>query len=162
MAITLTKAKAVRWVGIAVFVLSFLVPSVEHGEKGVAWVFKDNGFGAFCMTPLVLFEILGNGSGWRLFAASAALGGAWLTNFTVFAKLPRGIAWLPMAAPWVLFLTFMLDWFPNGSVIAGYLPFYLWAAGIALSHLPTYLRPSATEANSDASPSSARVAQFCR
>ncbi len=41
--------------------------------------------------------------------------------------------------PMAVMLTCWLDWFPNGRGAVGYLPFYVWAAGVGLFHGASYL-----------------------
>lgn len=134
-----SRTAIVRLIGIVLFAVSFLMPDADLGENGMAWSPKDNGFSAFLMTPIILMGLLGSASDWKTVLVGIALAVAWLTNFTIFVRLPRLLAWVPIIVPWLLFVTFWLEWYPNGGSITGFIPFYFWSAGIGLFHASVYL-----------------------
>lgn len=90
------------------------------------------------MTPLGIGIGFAHGYEWRGLIAGMVLGAAWLTNFTVFFRAPRELAWIPVAIPWVWFMMFWLEWYPGGRGFVGFLPFYVWAIGIGLIHGSVY------------------------
>jgi hypothetical protein len=135
---TLSCTIVVRFIGIALFAASFPMPDIDAGESGLTWSLKDSGFSAFLMTPIVLIGLLESGSGWRNCIAGVMLVAGWVTNFTMFIRVPESFAWIPISVPWLFFISFWLEWYPNGSSIVGYLPFYFWAAGIGLFHGAVY------------------------
>jgi hypothetical protein len=53
---------------------------------------------------------------------------AWIANLTVFTRLPVGLALIAILLPWPAYIFLF-------SVLAGFIPFYPWAVGIALIHL---------------------------
>jgi len=55
---------------------------------------------------------------------------AWLGNFSVFFRLPRAAAFVIICLPWLTYIF----WF---SLVATFIPFYFWVAGITLIHLPS-------------------------
>ena len=124
-------ATVVRWLGFVLFALSF----VTRG-----WNEESTGFRAFLSAPAaVVFTLMYNVS-WLSVVASFFLGVAWLANFTVFFRLPREAAWLPIVAPWLLFIALCFDWFGDHRPWASeFIPFYPWAIGIGLVHGSVYL-----------------------
>src|SRR4051812_35331239 len=124
----------VRLAGVILFVISFFVPNADRTENGLVWSESCVGLSAFLITPVMLAKLLGAGGDWRTFIAGAALAAGWLANFTVFFRVPAAFAWALMSIPWLLFLAFRCGWYPGGTFITGFLPFYLWAASIVLIH----------------------------
>jgi hypothetical protein len=143
---TLTRSAVVRNIGFALFVVSFAVPNVEvdQDQGGLVWSSKENGLSVFVMTPILLISYIGSGSGWRDVIVGITLAASWLTNLTIVERFPKEFAWIPISMPWLLFLTFFLELFPSGSSITGFLPFYVWAAGLGLFHGSVYLSVGAT------------------
>ena len=131
----LTHAKVVRLIGWLLFAASFAMP----GEDELEWSEDGRGFGAFFMTPLLLVWLMGSEAGWRGLIAGMLLAASWFTNFTMVERLPKGVAWIPSSLQWLFMLTCWLDWFPDGGVLVGYVPFYVWAAGVGLFHGASYL-----------------------
>ena len=128
----------IRFLGIAFFAISFVVPNAEPAGNGISWS-TAAGFHTFLMTPVLCVGLIINAGEWRSLLVGIALAAAWLTNFTVFFRLPRVGSWIPMTTPWVLYITFCLNWYPNGRSVVGFLPFYPWAAGLFLTHGATYI-----------------------
>jgi hypothetical protein len=121
----------VRWVGFVIFALSFLTP----GRDEVM------GFRVFLAAPVAVVVTLMYNVSWLSIVASFLLGAAWLANFTVFFRLPQEGAWVPIIAPWLLFIALCFDWFgDHGSWASEFIPFYPWAIGIGLIHGAVYFR----------------------
>ncbi len=138
--LTANRTSTLRLLGIMLFAVSFLMPDADFGENGLVWSRKENGFSAFSMTPIFLVGLLGSVSDWKTALAGIALAAAWLANFTMLVRLPRLLAWIPIMVPWLFFMTFWLEWYPNGRSITGFVPFYVWSVGIGLFHASVYLR----------------------
>ena len=135
----LTGAKVVRLIGLLLFAASFAMPDADFSQDRLEWSWKDRGLSAFLMTPLFLIGLIAGGSGWRELIAGIMLAASWFTNFTMMERLPKVAAWIPSSVQWLFLLTCWLDWFPNGRGAVGYLPFYVWAAGVGLFHGASYL-----------------------
>ncbi len=133
---------AIRNVGIALFVLSFVVPCGRimqnpfHLFMGL-WTFINTPFlvffqPLFCPLPgepsyepvSLLHSIVWYGLSL----------GAWSTNFTVFVRLPLVAALITIAVPWAAFIWL----FP---VLSDFVPFYFWACGITAIHLSRIRKP---------------------
>jgi hypothetical protein len=129
------RPKVIRNIGIAAFLLSFLVPAPHI--FGADYHFFA-GCGAFIRIPFMPFMRLtgndptseGPSFGYLLYVLlfCALCWGSWLSNFTIFFRLPFLAALLSVTLPWIAFI-----WvFP---LMADFLPFYFWVTGIALIHL---------------------------
>jgi hypothetical protein len=134
------QSKHIRNIGIVWFVLSFIVPSGDQNHFDIF-----SGAFLFIYAPVIPFEwfiplwsgppiddVTSPPLNWYI--DSGALLISWLANFTVFFRLPRWMALIVIALPWVAF-TFLFD------IAAGFLPFYFWTSGITLIHLPRILKP---------------------
>jgi hypothetical protein len=125
------RPKNIRNIGIALFVISFLAPArLRQGEDSHFF----GGFGAFYETPLFAFQaILAN----RYEAPShpillfMLMMGAWIANFSIFKRLPPILGLIAIFLPWPAYIFLF-------SVLAGFVPFYPWAVGIALIHLSRF------------------------
>jgi hypothetical protein len=121
-------------IGVALFVLSFLVP--PRWRSGADFHLF-GGCAAFIQTPIVACQaVLANrdeapSHPILLFVIMMA---AWCANLTVFMKMPRVIAVIATLLPWPAYIYLF-------SMLAGFIPFYPWAAGIALIHLSRFLQP---------------------
>ncbi len=91
----------------------------------------------------MLVVIIASDPGWRELTAGIMLAASWFTNLTMMERLPKDCAWIPSSIQWLFLLTCWLDWFPNGRATVGYLPFYVWAAGVGLFHGASYLENDA-------------------
>src|SRR5262245_43154620 len=83
------------------------------------------GCGAFVQTPMLAWDMITN-RGDDVLGGTIAMG-AWLTNFTVFLKLPARLGLAVTVLPWIAYVWFFL-------ILAGFIPFYFWAVGLALIH----------------------------
>jgi hypothetical protein len=74
---------------------------------------------------------------WSITILALALAIGWLSNFTVFFRLPTLVAYMSVIAPWILFVAMIF--LSNGAGpdlhLLAFIPFYPWAFGIALIHL---------------------------
>jgi len=124
----LLRPKVVRNIGIGLFVLSFLAPPRWRGGDDFHLF---GGCAAFIQTPVIACQaILANRDGAPshpvlLFVVMMA---AWIANITVFTKMPLALAVTAIVLPWPSYIYLF-------SELSGFIPFYLWAAGIALIHL---------------------------
>jgi hypothetical protein len=140
------RPNLIRNIGITLFILAFIVPPGgalfvptmrEHFRDYLQpfWgciVFINTPQMAFFM-PLFRGPPIDDGfTPYEIFIRVILIGG-WLTNFTVFFRLPRLVALVVIILPW---LTFIL-WFDFAS---GFIPFYFWALGITLIHLSRIVR----------------------
>ncbi len=136
----------IRNIGIALFALSFIVPpggSVlvpTMGEHIRDYLQPFWGCRVFIATPQMAFFMplfrgppIDDGfTPYEIFIRVILIG-AWLTNFTVFFRLPRLVALVAIILPWAAFIC----WF---GFMAGFVPFYFWALGITFIHLSNILR----------------------
>jgi hypothetical protein len=125
------SSRVIQRLGIVLFVVSFPLSSPDGCGLGL---------GPFVLTPVMAVVLWANSHNLvETFGAVALLTG-WLANFSVLARFPRSLAWIPMIAPWILFSALMAECgIPNGRRFATFLPFYVWAFGIALIHVRSYL-----------------------
>lgn len=135
-------AKRMRWSGIALFAVSFVIPQIENGLNGVAVSMKDCGFAAFFTAPLYFVLSFSNSTEWKHTSAALIMAVAWVNNFSVFFKFRPGIAWIPILIPWTLMVGQGFDWINLGSV-STYLPFYFWAFGLGVIHAASFIEPEA-------------------
>ena len=128
------RPKLIWKIGIVLFVLSFLVPP---RWRGGADFHLFGGCAAFVQTPIVACQtVLANrdeapSHPVLLFVIMMA---AWCANLTVFTSMPRLIAVIAILFPWPAYVFLF-------SELAGFIPFYPWAVGIALIHLSRFPRP---------------------
>lgn len=127
--ILILRANAIRNIGIALFVLSFIAP--PHWLGGDKFTLF-GGFSAFIETPawacrLVLPSIppepMANDI--LLFVVMMT---AWAANFTVFIRFPAVVALIAVLLPWPAYIYLF-------SILRDFIPFYPWACGIALIHI---------------------------
>jgi len=124
----------IRNIGIALFVLSFLVPPRWRGGEDFHLF---GGCAAFVQTPVIACQaILANrdeapSHHILLFIIMMA---AWIANLTIFTRMPLVVALIAILLPWPAYIYLY-------SVLAGFIPFYLWAVGIALIHLSRFRQP---------------------
>lgn len=136
--------KVIRNIGITLFVLSFAVPNGGIMQSPFRLFL---GLETFISTPFLIFfkplfcddptqpslsepTILLNGILWYGLSL-----GAWLTNFTIFFRLPFVIALVAIALPWIVFIWLF-------SILVHFIPFYFWALGITFIHASRFLKPS--------------------
>jgi hypothetical protein len=115
-----------RWFGFFFFIVSFVTPTRD---------FKTMGFGAFVAAAQTIYEMCQDGSTWHHWGSLIifiALCLGWLSNFSVFFRLPKAAALIMIAAPWLLFLT--MTTLGSLSGLVAFIPFYPWAIGIGLIH----------------------------
>lgn len=128
--------------GIALFVLSFLVPAQW------AWGPDFHMFGgcqAFVATPALALNLVNDvltvpryaAANHAILLALVAIA-AWLANSSVFLRLPRVPAVLVSLIPWIAYSVFF-------SILADFIPFYFWAFGIGLIHCSRLLEPTPAE-----------------
>lgn len=142
--IFLRHPRAIRKLGIFLFVLSFIVPAPQDWG-GRLYFFP--GAIQFILTPNEVWAFLtggeplsdetpdGDSMNFRGFLFCCILFGAWLANFSIFFRLPKLITLAVIALPWIVFIwTF--------SLTVDFIPFYFWALGIALIHLSKFLKPA--------------------
>jgi hypothetical protein len=128
------RPNVLRNTGIALFVISFFFPSRWRTNESFQFF---GGVQAFIYTPVTACEFVmdnnGNDTGntiWLFFLMM----GPWLCNLTIFTRMPRVVALIAVLLPWVSYV-FLFD------ILAGFLPFYPWALGIALIHLSRWQKP---------------------
>jgi hypothetical protein len=91
----------------------------------------------FLQTPLFAWQAvadrgaLATGHPFLLFVI---LMGAWISNFSVFFKMPYFMALIAILLPWLPYICFFHD-------MVGLLPFYPWAVGITFIYLSKSLKP---------------------
>jgi hypothetical protein len=131
------KLKILRYIGIALFALSFVVPSV-WGARGDFRLF--GGAQAFIETPIMAFKGLATNPNtshdpqYHLVFFFLLMMGAWIANLTIFVRVPRPLAVIAILLPWPAYICFFPD-------LTGFLPFYPWAVGIALIHISRWPKP---------------------
>ena len=137
---------AIRNPGIVLFCLSYILPPGHAafvptmGDHANDYLRPFGGLWAFVNTPAAItFMPLWRGpplddgfTPCEIFIR-AVLFGAWLTNFTIFFRLPTVAAWLVIILPWAAFVC----WF---DLAVHFIPFYFWAPGITLIHISRILR----------------------
>ena len=138
----LLNSKVVRNVGITLFLLAFIVPAYHWNGANLHFF---AGCTTFVQTPFVPFMVLGNddptgggptlGGVLRGIFFCGLLWASWLTNFTIFFRLPLLAVLIAVALPWIVFVWF----FP---LMVDFIPFYFWSSGIAIIHLSRILTPS--------------------
>jgi hypothetical protein len=126
----LLRSKVVRNIGIGLFVFSFLAP--PHWEGGDDFHLF-GGVSAFITTPVTAFQLKHEDR--LLFIVMMA---AWIANFTIFTRLPPAAAVLAILLPWPAYIYLFSD-------LRAFVPFYPWAAGIALIHLSRFPQPRHNE-----------------
>jgi hypothetical protein len=130
----LLRPKVIRNIGIVLFVLSFLAPSQPAGG-GDFHLFS--GVVVFIQTPVFACEAVMEAPGAApshpvfLFVIIMT---AWIANLTAFTRLPIGLALIAILLPWPAYIYLF-------SILAGFLPFYPWAIGIALIHIGRFPKP---------------------
>jgi len=72
---------------------------------------------------------------------------AWSGNFLAFFRLPRIVAFGAICLPWLAYI-FWFFW------VAAFIPFYFWAVGIALIHLPRALKKQEPNKSAQTTPGS--------
>ena len=103
------------------------------------WGFEGTGVAAFIMTPWAVATAFQNKLGpadWQPMLLGIGLLIGWLSNATVFFRLPSPLTWFCIAAPWIAFLSDFLFMY-RGTVDTGiltFIPFYPWAIGSGLIH----------------------------
>lgn len=138
-------ARIVWIVGIALFVIAFIVPAPAIHQNGWdAWAggktFYHGTKVILSPVSLVIFKAVPN---WSARSAGILFIIAWLLNFSVFVFAPRLLLfrWIFILAPWLVLLAdYLLGW----NVVLKFWkfpPFYFWAICIGLIHLSFYLRP---------------------
>lgn len=130
MSTVFSNSKRLRRVGFTLFIISFLTPN---------WNFEGMGIGAFIVVPELVWAKFSEGevfSDIRSFILISSLSLGWLSNFTVFFRLPRHLALTAISAPWILYLAMIL--FFNTSRldfgVVSCICFYPWAFGIGIIH----------------------------
>jgi hypothetical protein len=127
----LFRPKVIRNIGIVLFVLSFLAPPRWRGGDDFHLF---GGCAAFIQTPVIAIQaILANRDEAPshpifLFVMMMA---AWSANFTIFTRMPLAVALIAVLLPWPAYIYLFSD-------LAGFIPFYLWAVGIALIHVSRF------------------------
>jgi hypothetical protein len=130
----LLRPKVIRNIGIVLFVLSFLAPARWRGGEDFHLF---GGCAAFIQTPVIACQaILANRDQAPshpifLFVIMMA---AWVANLTVFTRMPFVVALIAILLPWPAYIYLFSD-------LVGFIPFYLWAVGIALIHLSRLCKP---------------------
>ena len=128
----LLRPKVIRNIGIVLFVLSFLAPAHPAGDFRLRDYHLFGGVMAFIQTPVFACQrVLDVGPGESLSHAVflfVIMMTAWIANLTVFTRLPVGLALIAILLPWPAYIFLF-------SVLAGFIPFYPWAVGIALIHI---------------------------
>lgn len=137
----------VRKVGIFLYLLAFLVP--PH------WNFTDDfhiggGFMAFIETPVWAFIGVSNSiqhNLWQGYLLGVSMMIGWVSNFSIFFRLPLIGSLFAIASPWVLFFGMTLwEQVTGFSMVAiVFIPFYPWATGIALIHISRLAEPKPKE-----------------
>jgi hypothetical protein len=128
------RPKVIRNIGIGLFVLSFLAPPRWRGGDDFHLF---GGCAAFIQTPVIACQaILANrdeapSHSTLLFIVMMA---AWIANLTIFTRMPLAIAVISILLPWPAYFFLF-------SESVSFIPFYPWAAGIALIHLSRVAQP---------------------
>lgn len=135
-------AKRIRWIGIALFAVSYVIPQIENGLDGVTFSMKDCGFSAFVAAPVYSVLSFSNSTEWKHTCGALIMAVAWLNNFSVFFKFRPIVAWIPIALPWILMIGQGFEGVHFGSV-STYLPFYFWAVGLGVIHVASFVEPEA-------------------
>lgn len=139
----LKHPKAIRNLGILLFLASFLVPA-PHIIGASDHFFA--GGAAFIMVPFVPFMRLTGDD--PIATANPSLVDSlyalficglcclpWIANFTIFFRLPLIAVLVTVAAPLIAFI-----W--SYPLMADFFPFYFWVIGIALIHASRLLSPT--------------------
>ena len=136
----------IRHWGFVVFAVSFVTPTCAFNGCGIV---------AFLLTAQFIWTEITHYADprtWQelVFLTSMCLG--WLSNFTVFFSLRRVLAAAATIAPWTLY--FSMIFFENSRSInvqfIKFIPFYPWAIGIAMIHLPGLIERRATDSSAQA------------
>jgi len=138
------RPRVILNIGITCIILSFVVPSGGVMQNPFTLFM---GLGAFIgaplstvFTPLFCGPPLDDGQlTWYGIFSDGIVWAAWLTNFTIFFRLPTLISWIVIALPWVAFAFFFRG-------LSEFIPFYFWASGIGFIHLSRFLKPLPTHA----------------
>jgi hypothetical protein len=125
----LLRPKVIRNIGIVLFVLSFLVPPRWRGGEDFHLF---GGVAAFIETPVLACQTVmpfppAEPSSNSVFIFVVMMT-AWIANLTVFTRLPFVVALIAILLPWPAYIYLFSD-------LAGFIPFYPWAVGIALIHI---------------------------
>ena len=140
------RPSVIRNIGITLFVLSFIMPpGGSHLVPTMGEHYRDYlqpfwGCRVFIATPQMAFFMplfrgppIDDGfTPYEIFIRVILIG-AWLSNFSVFFRLPRLVALVAIISPWAAFIC----WF---GLMAGFVPFYFWAFGITFIHMSRILR----------------------
>jgi hypothetical protein len=121
---------------VVLFLLSFYVPLPQFNLRPIEWNFCYGTY-TFILAFITIVRTFTQTLDWRRELGVTGLGVAWLANFAVFVRFPRGLLPLPILAPWAIALFY---W--SASNTTGFLSFplfYPWALGIALIHGSRYL-----------------------
>ena len=124
----------IRNIGILLFALSFIAPPRWQGGEDFHFF---GGGAAFIQTPVIACQaILTNRdqAPSRPIFLFIVMMAAWLANLTVFTRMPLIVALIAMLLPWPAYIYLFSD-------LAGFIPFYPWAVGIALIHLSRIPKP---------------------
>jgi len=118
----------IRNIGIALYVLSFLVPP---RWRGGADFHLFGGLGAFVQTPVIACQTVlagpGEGPAHPILFFIIVMA-SWIANITIYTRMPLVLAVIAILLPWPAYIYLF-------SIVVGFLPFYPWALGIALIHL---------------------------
>lgn len=134
--------KIIRKVGILFFLLALLIPASFSGGS-----YPGAGMSALVVTPAWAFVAMANGIQselWKEWLLGILMLVGWSSNFFIFFKIWPKLVPLVIALPWVLFIgaTFLDNSLTGISTIAiDYVPFYPWAASIALIHVSRLTEP---------------------
>lgn len=118
--------KVIRNFGILFFILSFICPG---------------GISIFLWTPYHAIQTITYSiEGWYMdgervhdYFTPIVMLAAWTANITIFFRLPWLVALFCIALPWIAY-AFLF------SFLVSFVPFYLWAIGIAFIHLSRLLK----------------------
>lgn len=118
--------RALRWIGVVLFVASFVVPN--------AWDWRDlfGGAYAFVLTPVMAFLNLLSEPNFARIASTLVIFAGWLANFTVPVQR-KPVAVAAIVAVWTSYGCFFGMFFKT-------VPFYFWAVGITVIHVATLLK----------------------
>ncbi len=123
----------IRNCGILLFILSFIIP--PRMPVGADFAFF-GGAVAFIQTPFVALNLISESHGRtpQDYFLCLVMLAAWVTNFTVFFRLPVLIVLIAMILPWVAYYCCLF------GILAGFIPFYLWVLGISLIQISGILK----------------------
>jgi hypothetical protein len=131
----LLRPMVIRNIGIVLFVFSFLAPPSWRGGDDFHLF---GGVAAFIQTPVFACrEMLpdpGQAPSSNSIFISVIMMTAWIANLTIFTRLPFVVGLIAILLPWPAYIYLF-------SILAGFIPFYPWALGIALIHLSRMFGP---------------------